>query len=384
MNSLIKKESDTIFTHSKINDYNFGSPARLPIGTDPELMCSITDFAGTDVWSGFRPEAGYTFDWRRQELWYDLLHSFYGQPVFNSENHPIEDGYPAEHIPPAHTRAVLWQGFLHHQAATTMWVWQTPNNPALEGSIYHRPANVYAAGRAFFDAQRLAEQLVSINREQAEVALLYSPTSLFWDDGYRRSMFKTYTALMFSGKPVTFVSERQLENRRRSFANEKVRYMLLTRASHVKDITIDRLAEFQKGEGEVVRIGERCLTQDIYSRGRELPEALQKTPVVSPDGRDREFTERLRPVLKQAGLQRPNLKYPNGKPAWGVEYRVVQQNGTALIPLINFLPDRQTVALECDGQKAEDLIKQQEVDPKSIVLEPMSPRLIQLSRMENK
>ena len=69
--------------------------------------------------------AGRT-DWTSDELFYDLLHSFHDQTVFNSENHLIPDGSPANHVPMAHTQAVYWQGGLHHQGVTTQWVWSEP------------------------------------------------------------------------------------------------------------------------------------------------------------------------------------------------------------------------------------------------------------------
>lgn len=95
-------------------------------------------------------------DWAGNEFFYDLLHSFRGQGVFNSENHIIPDGATSYHIPMSHTRSVLWQGGLHHQISTTIWVWETAADPSLAGSIYFRPANVYGAGRAMLDLNRLA------------------------------------------------------------------------------------------------------------------------------------------------------------------------------------------------------------------------------------
>lgn len=41
----------------------------------------------------------FAYDWRREASWYDLLHSFYAQPLFNSENHIIYDGTPAIPFP---------------------------------------------------------------------------------------------------------------------------------------------------------------------------------------------------------------------------------------------------------------------------------------------
>ena len=47
-----------------------------------------------------------------------------------------------------------------------------------------RPANIYGGGKASFDLNRFANEVKAISQQPAEVALLYSPASNFWQEDY--------------------------------------------------------------------------------------------------------------------------------------------------------------------------------------------------------
>ena len=232
----------------------------LSHGVDPELMCRATDLAGCDAYA-FMTGAS-TYDWSGNEFFYDLLHSFRGQGVFNSENHVIPDGATPYHIPMSHTRSVLWQGGLHHQVSTTIWVWETAFDASLSGSIYFRPANVYGAGRAMLDLDRLAPEVTALNQAKPRVALLYSQPSIFWEAQYAGTLRSLYTVLSFMGENVTFVSERQLAEG----TAPKVKWLLVPNATHVLPSTPPALAAFAKSGGKVLLVGKESLRHDEYDR----------------------------------------------------------------------------------------------------------------------
>ena len=73
----------------------------------------------------------FMYHWQVEEMGYDLLHSFRNQPVFNSENHPIPNATGQYEYPMRHTRAVMWQGGLHHMGASTTWVWEQAKEDSL-------------------------------------------------------------------------------------------------------------------------------------------------------------------------------------------------------------------------------------------------------------
>ena len=82
-------------------------------GIDVEEICRITDLAGCDVGTDERGhQLLYAYNWRKNELWNDLIRSFRHQPVANSENHTINDGEQRQ-VSPDFIRASMWQGALH-------------------------------------------------------------------------------------------------------------------------------------------------------------------------------------------------------------------------------------------------------------------------------
>jgi hypothetical protein len=364
MNEIVKRKAPKVSTHTKIVQVLF-ERSWLDQGQDPEAICRITDWAGNDC-SADPAEGEFAYSWQMEEIWYDLLHSFKGQPVFNSENHFIPDGYPSNHIPPAHTRAVLWQGALHHQTATVMWVWEEPVTAALEGSIYLRPANIYSAGKTMFDLKRLTPELNALNLTKHQVAILYSFPSVFWQEEYGQAVKEVYTQLMFAGLPVTFVSERQLAEGK--FPDTP--WIIVPQAKHVLKTTVEGLQAYARKGGKLLLVGQDNLRWDQYHREHIVPSGFTAHKVAKPQD--------LKGQLILSGVKTLELKDPQtGKPAWGVEYRCVTDAGRILVSMINHLPIAQTVALGLKGRSI-DLLTEKNLDLNHIRLERMEPVLVEI------
>jgi hypothetical protein len=372
MGSVLKAHGVKAPTHSKICVFQTLDQDKVGWGVDPELMCHATDLAGCDAYAPYGWHSGrYVYDFLGQELFYDLLHSFRGQSVFNSENHLSTDGAGPAHVPMNHTRSVLWQGGLHHQGSTTIWVWQMSTDPSLAGNIYFRPGNIFNAGRAMLDLNRLSPEVTAINNARPRVALFYSQPSIFWEKKYKGAIFSLYTALNFMGEAVTFVSERELA----AGTAAKVDWLIVPNATHILDTTPAALAAFKKSGARILLVGQGCLGRDEYDRplGR-----LPDYPAIQPGADDRATAALLRAALHP--LQTADLREsPAGAPAWGVEFRVVPMGRSTLVPMNNFNNDARTVTLsKWAGRQALDLLSGETVDLKAIALEPMVPRLLRI------
>jgi hypothetical protein len=371
MGSILKDHGVKAPTHTKIMVFQTLDRNTLAHGVDPELMCRATDLAGCDAYA-FMTGAS-TYDWFGNEFYYDLLHSFRGQGVFNSENHVIPDNATPYHIPMSHTRSVLWQGGLHHQVSTTIWVWETAGDSSLAGSIYFRPANVYGAGRAMLDLDRLAPEVAALNTAQARVALLYSQPSIFWEGQYQGTLRSLYTGLNFMGENVTFVSERQLAEG----TAPKVKWLLVPNATHVLPSTPGALAAFAKRGGRVLLVGKESLRRDEYDR--PLNQAIDY-PTMELEANEPATAAALHQRL--APLQWNDLRdATTGQPAWGVEFRVVPFGKVKLVPLINLNAEARTVQLPGWAKKhGLDLLSGETVELSAISVEPMTPRLLQIGK----
>ena len=69
-----------------------------------------------------------------------------------------------------------------------------------------------------------------------------------------------------------------------------------------------------------------------------------------------------------------------GQLAWGVEYRVVNDANRTLVPMVNMSGKAQTVKLAGNGEKATDLLSGDPVDLNNIALEPVVPRLLEITK----
>ena len=381
LNGIVKREAPDVLTHTKtITMMHYQHSCWW--GYDPERMCAITDIAGNDETlyygtTGNRSHSDdYAFDWLYQAMGNDFQHSVKGQPTFNTENHIIPDN-TTDPVPPQHTQVGLWHGALHHQGATVIWVWEEPGSPGksqgLKGSIYLRPANIYSAGLAMFDLNRLAPEVSTISAQKARVAILHPIPSLYWQDEFPKYREHVYTSLTFLGEPVEFVTERQL-------AREEYRdyeWIIVPHAAAVRETTVEGLAAYQERGANIVFYGDDCLTRDEYWRPRDPDDAFAAAIRIPLQESAPEFQTRLRKIFAQKGLSRVELTDPaTGKHAWGVDYRVVQYGDTKLVSMVNLLNAPVTVSLGLSG-RAKDLVTGEEMDLDDVTLEPMAFVLLQ-------
>ena len=111
--------------------------------------------------------------------------------------------------------------------------------------------DVYEAGRAMFDLSRLRDEVDALADAKAEVALLYSNTSLIWQPGHDVAVKRGWTALANLGLAATFVTDLQLQEGRAA----DVKVILLPRSSYLKDATVAALAKFVEGGGALIALG---------------------------------------------------------------------------------------------------------------------------------
>ncbi len=382
INRMVKRQDPGVLTDVKVFNSVFVRRA-VDNGVAPGQICAITDLAGCDSWALPASRGRWGFHWRGQEIWYELLHSFRGQPVFNSEDHLLRDNIPAVWVNPAATRAALWLGALHHLAAATIWgsaFYVRGQAKTFRGDIYVRPANTYALSRAMLDINRLAPYVAAIDQAPAQVALLYSFPSLFWNPRYRRVVKDAYTALDLSGHNVTFISERQLARGERSAANAKVKWILLAGATHVTNAAVAGLQRFVAQGGHVWAVGPRTLAFDQYNQRRQLPASLARMPQFSEATGSHALAQALDARLARQGLGTTWLRNPaNGRIIWGLEYRFVRTGGRTLVPLMDLENRPRTVRIDLPGP-CRDLVSGQAIDPRSVRLQPLAPLLLAFGR----
>ena len=345
-------------------------------GVDPELFGESTDLNGNDDII-LEPAAGseWALAWQLQNLGYDIQRSLAAKPIFNSENHPTLDGYTG-YVQPEHFRTALWQGAVHGQGATTIWVWERTTNHAdcLYGNVMDRPGCAQAVGVTCLDLNRFADEVSALQTVRAPVAILYSGTSIKPDRRYIRSVETTYTALNFSGIKLDFISEKQL------LAGKGHGYKLLVipDATQLQPQAVEVLSRLRGvrlallGDG----LAKDCYAKDTPAdtlaalRAKALPLDAKLSAKQLQPSLYRELA-RLR-ALPEWRL----VDAATGEPVWGVEWLPAKVNGRTVINAVNLLRHPVRVSIRKDNRPVSvtDLLSLGGREPVE-TLQPMVPVL---------
>jgi hypothetical protein len=399
MRDIIREYDSDTPIHTKVMGTLFDGQRWYQMGIDHEQFSRLDRVSGNDCYSYDRPDREYEHMWLRQAMYYDFQRSVAPEnPIYNSENHPVEDGKP-EWVSGEHMRAMLWQGAIHGQGATTTWVWEREERGELGDNIMTRPNCVEAFGRASLDLQRLAPEIATIQRSQsdADVAILFSDVSLLYNDLYIAETQALYEGLYFLDTPIRYVTEAQIADGRAQMP----RVLVAPMTAYVTDETVEAVDRFVREGGVLVTSG-NAFSRTEYGKDRSVPFLSNEQRIESGtergvantwqhgEGKVVYFSEPnapkawrslLDPILDDAGVDRPiRLLDHRGIRPWGVRMHVVEIDGRRLVYVINLLSDRNIVQLVGDdvaGATITDLVTMERRGP-VIQLEPLEFMLLEL------
>ncbi len=365
--------------HAKIMNGAFSPRSALLWGVDVEQFCDLSQIAGNDCcnWYNRRPDSRLGNGSLGEMMFYDLLRSMRGQPVFNSENHVVPDR-DWDPVPGMHMRNLLWQGALHGMGASTMWVWERTTDPNSDfaGSVMHRPLLCDAHGRTALDLMRLAPEIVALQQAPARVALVYSLASLVWNTRYPALVAAAYEALTQLGEKVDFLTWRQLAR------GEAMRYqaLILPGVSHLEEEGFAGIKSFAAASGkQLIGLGEGVLCADEYNR----PRSISGLPLVSlPEADSYTLAQRLRQALRLEWPVRvavSPVKPPAGVAAQPpvVGFRWARVGRRYLVNVCNYGAQPVIVRVSCQGaSRVTNLFNGQPVR-NALRLLPLEPLLLE-------
>jgi len=368
MAGIIRQMAPDVPIHAKIMMHPaFMRHEAGPWSVAPERFAALSDFNGNDDVKFHDAHGPWASGWQTENAGYDFQRSMADKPVFNSENHLIPDRL-LDWVPPNHIANVLWQGAIHGQSATTIWVWERTyeENHDFTGSIMHRPACVEAMGRSGLDLMRLAPEVTAFQRMPVRAALLWSMASLVAGQEYLDQLAMAYEALNFCGVKIGFITEQQLADYAKT-GNlppqlSQTKLLVLAGVSRLPRESAAGAARFPNR----VVLG-RLPKQDEY--GHQARADLGGVAEPKPLKSSREAFEALRPMMAHASLvPAAEIQTADGKPAWGVEFLALRQQGRILVNLCNYLRQPQTCRILVQGKpvSGRDLVSG---DPCSGLLE---------------
>jgi len=362
MADIIHEMTPEIPVHAKAMSLALSWRHSIAWGVDPEMFGDLSQINGNDCWIApvpNRTDNGWAMDWHNHNISYDLQRSLFAKPIFDSENHPTIDR-STYYVPPEHFRAVLWQGAIHGESATTIWVWERTfdRNYDFYGNVMDRPGCAQEVGTTCLDLNRFAGEVTALQNVKAPVAILFSIASIARDPAYLGSVRKIYEALNFCGIKIDFISERQIAS------GKGIDYSMIVfpASDHVKKSTFEAAGDLLKNK-RLVLMGE-CLGKDPY--GRPFPEekvSRIKSKALILDAAATDTQKLCKILMKELEILKalPEISIidvSRNAPAWGVEWLPVKKDGKMVVNLVNLLGKSVEVEIRRTGKpvEAEDLL----------------------------
>lgn len=394
MADIIKELAPDVPLHAKMmsvisSSESLNNESQLARGTDPELFAAFSDIQGNDSWNFI----GGTKSIIVKELWYDLLSSIKRVPVFNSEDHVIEDGderYTEQYAP--HIATDIWQGAVHGRSAATIWKWErtTATTGSTAGNINHRPDAVALAGKTMLDLNRLSEEVTALQNKAAGAAVLYSYPSRCSSVTHLNAVYQCYSALLYNGVKASLVTEDMIRNG----ALDSVDMLILPDAAATYADVQQIIADYARSGKTVIMAGDG-LTADEYARPLNydtaacIKENSVFVPAVKKEGSteiafERSMTEVIAEVLEAEGKYSIKvIDNATGERAGNVEWLSCELDGRLLVnmTLYDWTADR-NVSIYVNGVKAAAVkeLRSGEIYGDSFELKPYTPALLEIEQ----
>ncbi len=348
----IRKEYPELKLHAKVMDYfHYNYSKQLFGGTDYEKMADSMDLNGCDGFSYYPGADGTPLSLKMG--WFDLMTSIKDKPVWDTESHIMSDqNVPVyDDLTPAYTAADIWNGAIHGRGAAILWQWELLNSAMpWSGSNFpnanaaFRPLDLAAVARTAMDLNRLSEEVTALQKERAKVGLLYSRTSLGYNNNHMVAAADAYDSIIFSGQKVGFVTD--------SCPEEMHQYSLLVvpDVTHVSASTLTCMMEYIQNGGEVLLLGENSLKKNEYNKEQDV-QAL--TYIYENADKESSVSEKI----QEMGLSSIQLiDAETGKQPENVEWSYTEYDGRYLIHIANYdLTNTKNLKVFQDGREVKYL-----------------------------
>ncbi len=337
--------------------------SRLINGVDNELLSDFLNISGCDA-HAYLNQSGNSI--LAKMRWYDYNTSIANQPVFDTENHVIEDKKLDQDPRHAkHWEADLWECAVHGRSLETAWTWRATHD---SNSIYYgmplmRPDVLAANGKTSLDLNRLSYEIKALQDKTPEIGILYVDSSRAQNEEYLHATYSAWEASVFAGLKAGFVTDRT------AAAGELNKYKLLiiTQSDKIAKETVNIINEYVNNGGRVLIIGEESLKyneygiaydesvyKNIYNKATVVPIEVDGASVIAPAGEEyRNLVGREMDAVSKRRVQL--IDTATGKAVYDTEYLSTEYNDGFLINVNNFSLtwNSKTVELYVDGVKPE-------------------------------
>ena len=267
---IIREMAPDIPLHSKIHqlpkstDWHSSMRDSLDAGVKYQYYKDMFDINGNDGGSYL------TNKWHLRELDYyeqiDYQKTFKNAPVANTEDHILQDTQtPFEPIYSDYAAQQIWQGAIHGKGMSVIWVWEWEYDPqsALYGSLMRRPDGISKLSKISLDLQRLSNEVVALQDDEPEVALLYSDASRNYSSEYAVGCYAAYESLRYAGKSIQLIAETGVDVTQKL---ENCKVLIVPKTIQVKEDLPEKIAEFVRNGGKVLVCDRDTFTKNEYDK----------------------------------------------------------------------------------------------------------------------
>lgn len=368
-------------------------------GVSPEKLKSVSGMAGTDEESYYRHGGGTSM--QETMMWYDMLHSVYDMPIYNSEDHLIGNGderyNDSQRI---HTTGSLWQSAIHGLYMSSMWIWERSYDiQQFKNQLLSRPDVIAATGKVNYELNRLANKVSAISEKQPRVAILQSDAARIYENETDRqkthaaACSQYYLSTLYSGEKVGFITDTAYEHL------DKYKVLIIPQVMNTPKAVLNKIKQFVENGGKVIIYEYKntsssswnSLKKDEYNRDNDsatVKYILDNAYKTSKWGNDSskylgnaEITNELVKQFKTYFGQKVELVDSNGNPISGVDWTWTEYDGKLLVNLCSYVKgDLSGVRIKVNGNiigNSRDLISETSYTS-SFNLKEMTPVLLEI------
>jgi len=361
--------------HSKMQDYLFTfddySIRKLRAGTDAELFAEFCDIAGNDACI-YNSEYGEGSQISTM-MWYDFLASVTDKPVYNSEDHVIEDDNQDYSDKQAqNVRYSLLSGAVHGRSGSSLWTWQ--EDYSATGLFADVPYSMYLTSKTMLDMARLNNELNALRTAENDVAIFYSKASrqmtisrwISTYSEYEEALKDCYSAVTPLGVKTGFVTERHPEK------VNKYKAVILPEVRYIPEGAVKTIADYMRAGGKAVIYGSNTLGYTEYgiSKSTDDRQYIKDNAIYVSS----QTVNNYATALGTAGLDVVSVKDSSGSVVTGVDVKATEYKGDNLIFITNLDESNKTVYLD-DTTKMVNLLTGDESEGE-LTLVPYEPVIL--------
>lgn len=354
MVGIIHEIAPDIPLHSKIMNYvdDDDIAERMKRGVGYEQYHDFFELNGCDAHDYIDDDSGlYQVNdgYLVEEMWYDYMRSIKDAPVINSEDHIIPDRSPnyADEVAD-YIAQNMYMGAIHGRAISDIWVWERTYDPKGDffSSILHRPDAIVAVGRETLNLNRNAYEITALQNDAKEVGILYSDSSIIQDQSTSYAIYQTYSACLYSGKAVQFVTPSQL------YKMNGCKILFVPESTYVTSETVDYIKQYIENGGKVMIIGKESLKKNekgFENDKDKVDYIFANSYVLGYDGAkgttgsitEEEFYDEIRKALSDANAYNVFVRdAESGEATDYIEYNVGVYNGDIILNMVSYEEDK--------------------------------------------